>query len=206
MLSDALVLITVGALAAILPRSQGCRRYLTRQLADQVSATVPAGQTANLESRVARRAMGMGTGILVAGLLVLVVDRLWEAPESMTGLGLILSLMFVYGAAGSAVVEIWRPGSPAEGPRTARATSIAIPVLVGLSWLAVRRVLHTAQPARDESELYWQDPVRAQTVSSLAAPTPLVMVGPWGTPTARYFRDRLWGGQPPTLASEQVNA
>ena len=306
MFTDALVLVMVGALAVLLPRNLAYRRYLTRGLADQSGAAVSAEQRATLESRVAQRATGMGTGILVAGLIVLVVDRLWRAPQSMTGLGLILALMFVFGAAGIAVVEIWRPGTPAEGPRTARARTpragdylpsllslgaaaytgiglvavlgtlllarsqwfdtvtvlwspvaviaVAIPVLIVLTWLAVRRVLDAPQPARDESELYWQDALRAQTLSSLLTPTPLVaivglvvcgsvldaaaslaatargtvgpgwslavlvagygvpfvlvtfglvvMAGPWGTPPARHFRDRLWGGRVPRPASE----
>lgn len=50
----------------------------------------------------------------------------------------------------------------------------AIPVLLLLSWLAIRRVLDAPQPARDETELYWQDAVRAQTLSSLVVATPFV--------------------------------
>lgn len=50
----------------------------------------------------------------------------------------------------------------------------AIPVLAVLFGLAIRRVLDAPQPARDSAELYWQDAVRAQTLSSLVAPTPLV--------------------------------
>lgn len=50
----------------------------------------------------------------------------------------------------------------------------AIPVLFALSWLATRRVLDAPQPARDETELYWQDAVRAQTLSSLTVTTPFV--------------------------------
>lgn len=50
----------------------------------------------------------------------------------------------------------------------------SVPVLLVLSWLATRRVLDAPQPARDETELYWQDIVRGQTLSSLAVATPLV--------------------------------
>lgn len=51
---------------------------------------------------------------------------------------------------------------------------VALPVLVILSELAVRRVLDAPQPARDEVELYWQDAVRANTLSSLTVPPALV--------------------------------
>lgn len=51
---------------------------------------------------------------------------------------------------------------------------VALPVLVLLSELAVRRVLDAPQPARDEAELYWQDAVRANTLSSLTVPPALV--------------------------------
>ena len=130
------------------------------------------------------------------------------------------------GAAGLTLADILWPGTPTEGPRTARATAptirdylppqllltgrifvglgllallvtllltrsewfdagtiwrspvpllaAAIPVLLLLSQLAIRRVLDAPQPARDETELYWQDAVRAQTLSSLAVATPFV--------------------------------
>lgn len=177
---------------------------------------------------MARRAWGIGAGILVAGVVVLLVDLVWDAPDSLPGAGLYLSLLLVCGAAGLAVVEIWRPGTVDDGPRTARVTApelgdylpravragaaaytglglvavaatllltrspwfdtatilwspvpvlaVAIPGLILLTRLAVLRVLDVAQPARDEHELYWQDAVRAQTLSSLVAPTPLVGV------------------------------
>ena len=44
----------------------------------------------------------------------------------------------------------------------------AVPVLTLLSLLAARRVLDAPQPARDPAELYWQDALRADTLSSLS--------------------------------------
>lgn len=225
MLTDALVLILVGLLAVLLPFSQTYRSRLTVRLAAEAEASVSPEQEATLEARVARRAWGGGGGIVFAGLVVLLADRVWDGSGEMGG-GLILSVLVVFGAAGLAVVEIWRPGELTDGSRTARARApglddylsprvrlvsggitgaglltlaatllltrsewfdtatilrspvpvlaAAIPVLLLLTWLAVRRVLDAPQPARDESELYWQDAVRAQTISSMVLPAPLV--------------------------------
>lgn len=52
--------------------------------------------------------------------------------------------------------------------------AVALPVLVLLSELAIRRVLDAPQPARDEAELFWQDAVRANTLTSLTVPPALV--------------------------------
>ncbi|AXH95734.1 hypothetical protein [Ornithinimicrobium avium] len=52
--------------------------------------------------------------------------------------------------------------------------AVGIPVVVLLSWLATRRVLDSPQPARDEVELYWQDAVRADTLSSLSMAAPIL--------------------------------
>lgn len=52
--------------------------------------------------------------------------------------------------------------------------AVGIPVVVLLSRLASRRVLEAPQPARDESELYWQDALRAETLSALSLAAPLL--------------------------------
>ncbi|NLG22729.1 MAG: hypothetical protein GX555_15020 [Actinomycetales bacterium] len=226
MTTDAIVILAVGVLAALLPLSGTYRSYLRRTLAAKAEATVPAEQEAALERRVTLGARAMGVGILVAGLLTLGLSQVWEHADEVAGGFFQLSVMFVAGAAGLAVAAIWWPGTTAEGPRTARATSptvedylpplvlvlgrifvalgllalaatllltrsewfdagtiwrspvpllaAALPVLVVLSWLAVRRILDAPQPARDETELYWQDAIRAQTLSSLVVVTPCV--------------------------------
>lgn len=51
---------------------------------------------------------------------------------------------------------------------------VALPVLTGLTWVAVRRILDAPQPARDETELYWQDVIRSSTLASLLVPTAVV--------------------------------
>lgn len=56
---------------------------------------------------------------------------------------------------------------------------VALPLLAGLTVLAVRRVLDAPQPARDETELFWQDAVRANTLSALHVP--LAVVGLFAT-------------------------
>lgn len=50
----------------------------------------------------------------------------------------------------------------------------AVPLLLLLSHLATRRVLEVPQPARDQRELYWQDALRADTLSTLAVQPALV--------------------------------
>lgn len=51
---------------------------------------------------------------------------------------------------------------------------VSVPVLALLSVLAVRRVLDTPQPARDEDELFWQDIIRGRLIAALIAPVALV--------------------------------
>lgn len=58
------------------------------------------------------------------------------------------------------------------------ALAVALPVVGVLCLLAVRRVLDAPQPARDESELYWQDVLRSSTLSSLLIPPALLSL--WG--------------------------
>lgn len=50
----------------------------------------------------------------------------------------------------------------------------AVPVLALLSALAIKRVLDAPQPARDQRELYWQDAIRAETLSTLTVPPAVV--------------------------------
>src|SRR5699024_3679162 len=157
------------------------------------------------QARMTRRARGTGAGNMLAGLVLLVIDLVWPGiPPASSDVFLILSLLLTPGAAGLALVEIWRPGVATDGPRAARMTTpgiadyvpalarvlswvlpglgfvvllvalvlgqtswfdagtllrspvpllaVAIPAVVGLSRLAVRRVLDAAQPARDAAE------------------------------------------------------
>src|SRR5699024_1214156 len=225
MLVDALVLLALGMLAVLLSLSPAYRSHLARRIT--TGAHVPPSHLPAIEARMARRARAVGVGILLAGVVLAVAALLWPAgTEKPTGGYVVVSLAFVFGAAGLALVEIARPGHVGAGPRTARATAptvgdyvapetrtlswavagtgfgvlllalalgstrwfdagslwrspvpvlaVALPVLVVLSELAVRRVLDAPQPARDETELYWQDAVRASTLSSLTVPPALV--------------------------------
>lgn len=52
--------------------------------------------------------------------------------------------------------------------------AVALVVLTLLSWWAVRRVLDAPQPAADQTELYWQDALRAHTLTGLLTPLALV--------------------------------
>ncbi|MGO0578169.1 hypothetical protein [Ornithinimicrobium panacihumi] len=54
--------------------------------------------------------------------------------------------------------------------------AVALPVLAGLGWWAVQRLLDAPQPARDETELYWQDAVRSSTITTLAVPPAVIAV------------------------------
>lgn len=226
MLVDSVVLIAVGALAALLPSYGPYRALLRRSLARKANAQVPAEQEEALEARLARRSRGTGVGILAAGLVALVLSQTWPRADEASGGFFVLSVLFVAGAAGAALADVLWPGTVPEGTRTARATSptvgdylprqarsvgrvfvgaglvalvgtllltatqwfdagtvlrspvpllaVGVPVLLLLSRLATRRLLDAPQPARDEAELYWQDAVRAQTLSSLALAAPLV--------------------------------
>lgn len=226
MLFDAIVIIAVGMVAVLLPSTGTHRTYLRRRLTQQAGATVPVEQEPALEARLTRRARGLGTGILVAGLALLILAALRERAADSAGGFFLLSVIAVGGAAGLVVADILWPGHPVEGPRTARATSPTaadylpgwmrklsaavtltglitlggvvllarsewfdagvilrgpVPLLaVGLlavallsAW-ATHRILDAPQPARDETELYWQDAVRAQTLSSLNLTAPFL--------------------------------
>lgn len=226
MLSDAIVIIAVGIVAALLPSTGVHRTYLRRRLTHQVGAAVPAEQEQALEARLTRRAQGMGAGILLAGMALLAAGDLREGADNSAGGLFLLSVLAVSGAAGLVAADILWPGHLVDGPRTARATSPTaadylprwmrslsamvigislislagtmllahsqwfdageimrgpVPLLaVGLlvvalsSMWATRRILDAPQPARDETELYWQDAVRAQTLSSLNLTAPLI--------------------------------
>lgn len=219
MLSDAMGIIAVGVVAVLLPSTGVHRTYLRRSLARRAGATVPAEQEQPLEARLTRRARCLGMGVLVAGVGLLILAGFWQGADDSAGVFLLLSVMAVAGAAGLVLADIVWPGSPVDGPRTARATApttadylpawrrtvswvvvvtgliallgtallartqwfdtevilhgpvpllaVGLPVLLLLSSWATRRILDAPQPARDETELYWQDAVRAQTLSSL---------------------------------------
>lgn len=226
MLIDALVLIAVGVVALIAPLSTAYRTRLVRKLAEQAGAEVPPTLRATLEARVTRRALGAGAGIVLAGATLLLLRLARPDLEEHGGGFLVISLMFVLGAAGVTVADILVPAPAHDGPRAARASvpvledylpqglrafswivttlglvalvatlalgatdwfdagtlwrsvvpvlAVALPVIALLSALAMRRLLDAPQPARDETELYWQDAVRADTLASLALPAPLV--------------------------------
>ena len=227
MLVDAVVLCAIGIVAILLPTIPSYRARLVQRVARRAGATIPAGQVPTLDGRAARRARAMGAGILAAGIIWLAVTLLWpEGGGQPSGGYVVVSLAFVFGAGGLALVEVLRPGDVAGGPRWARTTVptfsdyvapqarvlhwtfiaigvgvlvltmllslsrwfdaptiwrspalfllAAVPVLTVLSQLAVRRVLDVPQPARDTGELYWQDALRADTLSTLTVPPALV--------------------------------
>lgn len=226
MLVDAVVLLVVGAGALLLPSFDFYRAHLRRAFVRKTGVPVPADQEAALEAKVARRSRGAGMAVLLAGLVALVLSQTWDGAGQASGAVLVLSVMFLAGAAGVALAEVAWPGVLTDGPRTARVTAptvddylpgylrtlghvfvgagmvalvgalllgrtewfdmgtvlrspvpvlaVGIPVVAVLSRLAVRRVLDAPQPARDEAELYWQDAVRAETLSSLSVAAPLV--------------------------------
>lgn len=226
MLIDALVITAVGVVALLLPSVSAYRSHLGRRLARQAETRVPAEQVTALETRLARRARGLGVGILVGGVALLALSFVWEGGDDSGGGFFLLSVMAVAGAAGLVTADILWPGELAEGPRTARANSptladylprwmrvlswvvvgagllalattlllassrwfsaetilrgpvpllaLGLPVLLLLTRWATRRILECPQPSRDETELYWQDAVRAQTLASLSVTTPFV--------------------------------
>src|SRR5690625_957110 len=227
MLVDAVALVVLGTLVALLPLSAGYRAHLVRRLGAQAGTAVPADRSPALEARLARRARASGAGIVLGGLALAVTAALAPAGgEPPSGGFVVVSLAFTFGAGGVAVAEILRPGAVGDGPRTARATApsvgdyvapgarvvcgaftgvgllallgtlaltgsqwfaaapvwaspvpylaVAIPVVTALSWTARRRVLAAPQPARDETELFWQDALRATTLTSLTVPPALV--------------------------------
>lgn len=123
MLTDALILIALGVLALLLPLSSAYRSSLTGQLVGWSSAHVPPAQRETIERRLTRRAQGAGAGILVAGLLALVLRQVWDGADKASGGFFMLSVLFVMGAVGLVVADIWWPGDVPEGARTARMTS-----------------------------------------------------------------------------------
>lgn len=224
MLAESVLLLCFGVGATVLPALPAFRAASARTLTRKIGAQVPPGQRSAVEARTARRARGVGVGLVLGGVAV-------QAWYLVTGSALppeyqgwvMVGLAWALGVAGLAVVEIWRPGARRERePRSARAsvprlTDYVPRYLIAMSWvfaavaatavlaavalgrsrwfdagtvlagpvpamglvlallavlthLAVGRVLDTPQPARDEAELYWQDGVRAVTLSMLHVP------------------------------------
>lgn len=227
MVIDAFVLVGLGVAALVLPLSSGFRHWQVDDLAGRVGGRVRPQLRPALEAKLTRRTLCVGAALVLGGVVLLVVDLLWPGePPLDDGGWLVISLLVVLGAAGTVVAELWRPGLPADGPRTARTGTPGfgdyvprqaalltgglvvvgligllgtlllggsrwfaaevlwrspVPVLAGalvvltlLSWWAVRRVLDAPQPAVDETELYWQDALRAHTLTGLLTPLALV--------------------------------
>lgn len=141
MLTDALVLLALGVLALLLPLSSAYRSMLTGQLLGRSAAHVPPEQRATLERRLTRRAQGAGVGILVAGLLALVLSQVWGRADQVAGGFFMLSLLFILGAAGLVVADIWWPGEVPDGARTARLTSPVLTDYLPSAALLLGRVL-----------------------------------------------------------------
>ncbi len=214
-------LVLLGLCTAVLSWSSRYLRYCVRRLATNIGDTVPAGIQSLLEDRAARRARGVGLGVVAAGIAILAVVLVW-GPDVVDadGLWAVVALTFTFGALGLAAVEIWWPVTVEDSAvRTAR-TSVPVladylsPSVMVLTWsltvlswlvlagalvlgrtkwfdeavilggpvpifgvgvtslailtvLAVRRVLNAPQPASDQRELFWQDALRASTLSSL---------------------------------------
>lgn len=227
MLTDAIVLVGLGAAALLLPLSSGFRCWQVDDLARRVGGQVRPGLSSALEAKLTRRTRAVGAAILLGGVLLLLLAQLGPGePPLDDGGWLVISLLLVLGAAGTVVAELWRPGLPAEGLRAARTDTpafgdyvprpallltgglvavgllgllgtlllggsrwfsaqvlwrspvpvlaVALVVLTLLSWWAVRRVLDAPQPAVDQTELYWQDALRAHTLTRLLTPLALV--------------------------------
>ena len=248
MLTDAMLILLIGTVTVLLPLSKAYRSRLRRRLVKLARATVPPEQSKALETRVTRQSLMTGAAILVAGLVVLALDRLWE----VAGANFIL-VTFLAGAAGHALADILWPNTAGPGPRTARATAttaahyvptsfrvtawatlgtglvavvgtlllarteffdrntilsssvpayaVGLVLVVLLVQWATHRVLRAPQPARDQVELYWQDALRAQTLSRLGTIPPVL-----GTLACLSSSNALWsaawatsppGGPPP---------
>ncbi|WP_181010068.1 hypothetical protein [Ornithinimicrobium sufpigmenti] len=97
---------------------------------------------------VPRQAFLLSAGLVAAGLVALVAT------------------LSVGGSRWFSAEVLWRSPVPV--------LLVALAVLTLLSWWAVRRVLDAPQPAADESELYWQDALRAHTLTGLLTPLALV--------------------------------
>ena len=221
MLVEAGLLIALGVLALLLPLSASYRARLVRRLSEEARLELPAEHRQAAEAREVRRALALGVGILLTGLVVLGLSLAGVERGVLDG-WFFFSLMVALAALCLALVEIWWPGVPVDGPRAARMSTprlgdylpplvrrgyaalltfgvaavagalllgrtrwfdeatlwrsalpvllVVLPVLALLTWWAVRRVLEAPQPARDETELYWQDVVRASTLSNLLVP------------------------------------
>lgn len=123
MLTDALVILALGAAGLLLPLSPAYRSTMTHQFRGSARLDVPAEQLAALERRLTRRSQGMAVGVLVAGVITLVLSQVWDGAVDASGGLFVLAILFVSGAAGMVLADILMPGDPAEGPRTARAVA-----------------------------------------------------------------------------------
>lgn len=173
MLTDAVVLVLAGIVALLLPLSSRYRAHLTVRLVERADAHVPADQVPALENRVTRQTRGVGIGIVLAGLALL-VTALARGAESWSPSGelsLALGLLFVFGAAGLAVVEILRPGVVDDGPRSARATAPTVTdyvpaamrltgwTLSGLGFAVLALALILGQTRWFDGGTIWRSPV-----------------------------------------------
>ena len=118
MLIDAMLILLIGTVTVLLPLSKAYRSRLRRRLMKQAEATIPREPWSFLESRVTRQSLMTGGAVLVAGLVVLALDRIWAIDG-----GNFFLVIFLAAAAGHTLADIVWPGAPGTGPRTARATT-----------------------------------------------------------------------------------
>lgn len=97
---------------------------------------------------VPRQAVRLTGGLVLVGLLTL------------------LGTLLLGGSRWFSAEVLWRSPVPV--------LVVALVVLTLLTWWAARRVLDAPQPAADETELYWQDALRAHTLNGLLLPLALV--------------------------------
>ncbi|QFG68092.1 hypothetical protein [Ornithinimicrobium pratense] len=105
-------------------------------------------RTPGFSDYVPRQAAGLTGGLVMGGVLAL------------------LGTLLLGGSQWFSAEVLWRSPVPV--------LVVALVVLTLLSWWAAHRVLDAPQPAADVTELYWQDALRANTLTGLLMPLVIV--------------------------------
>ncbi len=121
-------LVLLGLGTAVLSWSSKYRRYSVRSIARDVGDTVPDGNQAVLEERVARQTRAMALGVVTAGVVLLLAALFWKPDvDAVGGPFHLLALPVAFSAIALAIVEIWSPNAVrGSATRTARTS---VPVL-----------------------------------------------------------------------------
>lgn len=136
---DGVLFLAVGVVALLLPRSAAYRQHLVQVLERRAEAQVPHSFRPALETLVVRRALAVGVGLLLAGVVIIVLSLTGVLGEEHGGPLFVVTLMILIPALALAAVEIWWPVQIGRGPRAARMATPGLadylPPVQRVSWV-----------------------------------------------------------------------